>query len=112
MQKIPFLTLEQVKEIVKTYPTPWHIYDEKGIRENAKRLKEAFGWNKGFKEYFAVKATPNPFILNILKEYECGVDCSSMIELEMSDACGFHGKDIMFSSNETPVEEFKFANDL
>ena len=112
MQKIPFLTLEQVKEIVKTYPTPWHIYDEKGIRENAERLKEAFGWNKGFKEYFAVKATPNPFILNILKEYECGVDCSSMIELEMSDACGFHGKDIMFSSNETPVEEFKFANDL
>ena len=112
MQKIPFLTLEQVKEIVKTYPTPWHIYDEKGIRENAKRLKEAFSWNKGFKEYFAVKATPNPFILNILKEYGCGVDCSSMIELEMSDACGFHGKDIMFSSNETPVEEFKFANDL
>ena len=112
MQKIPFLTLEQVKEIVKTYPTPWHIYDEKGIRENAKRLKEAFGWNKGFKEYFAVKATPNPFILNILKEYDCGVDCSSMIELEMSDACGFHGKDIMFSSNETPIEEFKFANDL
>ena len=112
MQKMPFLTLEQVKEIVKTYPTPWHIYDEKGIRENAKRLKEAFGWNKGFKEYFAVKATPNPFILNILKEYDCGVDCSSMIELEMSDACGFHGKDIMFSSNETPVEEFKFANDL
>ena len=112
MQKIPFLTLEQVKEIVKTYPTPWHIYDEKGIRENAKRLKEAFGWNKGFKEYFAVKATPNPFILNILKEYDCGVDCSSMIELEMSDACGFYGKDIMFSSNETPVEEFKFVNDL
>lgn len=112
MQKIPFLTLEQVKEIVKTYPTPWHIYDEKGIRENAKRLKEAFSWNKGFKEYFAVKATPNPFILNILKEYDCGVDCSSMIELEMSDACRFHGKDIMFSSNETPVEEFKFANDL
>lgn len=112
MQKIPFLTLEQVKEIVKTYPTPWHIYDEKGIRENAKRLNEAFGWNKGFKEYFAVKATPNPFIMNILKEYGCGVDCSSMVELEMSDACGFSGKDIMFSSNETPIEEFKFANDL
>ena len=112
MQKIPFLTLEQVKEIVKTYPTPWHIYDEKGIRENAKRLNEAFSWNKGFKEYFAVKATPNPFIMNILKEYCCGVDCSSMVELEMSDACGFSGKDIMFSSNETPIEEFKFANDL
>ena len=112
MQKIPFLTLEQVKEIVKTYPTPWHIYVEKGIRENAKRLNEAFSWNKGFKEYFAVKATPNPFIMNILKEYGCGVDCSSMVELEMSDACGFSGKDIMFSSNETPIEEFKFANDL
>lgn len=112
MQKIPFLTLEQVKEIVKTYPTPWHIYDEKGIRENAKRLNEAFSWNKGFKEYFAVKATPNPFIMNILKEYGCGVDCSSMVELEMSDACGFSSKDIMFSSNETPIEEFKFANDL
>lgn len=112
MQKIPFLTLEQVKEIVKTYPTPWHIYDEKGIRENAKRLNEAFSWNKGFKEYFAVKATPNPFIMNILKEYGCGVDCSSMVELEMSDACGFSGKDIMFSSNETPIDEFKFANDL
>ena len=112
MQKIPFLKLEQVKEIVKTYPTPWHIYDEKGIRENAKRLNEAFSWNKGFKEYFAVKATPNPFIMNILKEYGCGVDCSSMVELEMSDACGFSGKDIMFSSNETPIEEFKFANDL
>jgi len=112
MQKIPFLTLEQVKEIVKTYPTPWHIYDEKGIRENAKRLNEAFSWNKGFKEYFAVKATPNPFIMNILKEYGCGVDCSSMVELEMSDACRFSGKDIMFSSNETPIEEFKFANDL
>ena len=112
MQKMPFLTLEQVKEIVKTYPTPWHIYDEKGIRENAKRLNEAFSWNKGFKEYFAVKATPNPFIMNILKEYCCGVDCSSMVELEMSDACGFSGKDIMFSSNETPIEEFKFANDL
>ena len=112
MQKIPFLKLEQVKEIVKTYPTPWHIYDEKGIRENAKRLNEAFSWNKGFKEYFAVKATPNPFIMNILKEYGCGVDCSSMVELEISDACGFSGKDIMFSSNETPIEEFKFANDL
>ena len=112
MQKIPFLTLDKVKEIVKTYPTPWHIYDEKGIRENAKRLNEAFSWNKGFKEYFAVKATPNPFIMNILKECGCGMDCSSMTELELSDACGFSGKDIMFSSNETPIEEFKFANDL
>ena len=112
MQKIPFLTLDKVREIVKTYPTPWHIYDEKGIRDNAKRLNEAFSWNKGFKEYFAVKATPNPFIMNILKECGCGMDCSSMTELELSDACGFSGKDIMFSSNETPIEEFKFANDL
>lgn len=112
MQKIPFLTLDKVKEIVKTYPTPWHIYDEKGIRDNVRKLNKAFSWNKGFKEYFAVKATPNPFILNILKEYGCGVDCSSVTELEMSDACGFCGKDIMFSSNETPVNEFKFANEL
>ena len=112
MQKRPFLTLEKVKEIVKDYPTPWHIYDEKGIRENARKLNEAFAWNKGFKEYFAVKATPNPFILNILKECGCGVDCSSMTELEMSDACGFFGDNIMFSSNETPAREFKFANDL
>ena len=112
MQKRPFLTLDKVREIVKEYPTPWHIYDEKGIVENARKLNEAFAWNKGFKEYFAVKATPNPFILNILKEQGCGVDCSSMTELEMSDACGFGGRDIMFSSNETPAEEFKFANDL
>ena len=112
MKKTPFLTLDKVEEIVKTYPTPWHIYDEKGIRENAKNLREAFSWNKGFKEYFAVKATPNPFIMNILKECGCGMDCSSMTELELADACGFTGKDIMFSSNETPIEEFKFANDL
>ena len=112
MKKTPFLTLDKVEEIVKTYPTPWHIYDEKGIRENAKNLREAFSWNKGFKEYFAVKATPNPFIMNILKECGCGMDCSSMTELELADACGFMGKDIMFSSNETPIEEFKFANDL
>ena len=72
MEKKPFVTLEQVQEMTKTYPTPFHLYDEKGIRENAKRLKEAFAWNKGFREYFAVKATPNPFILNILKDYACG----------------------------------------
>ena len=77
-QKKTFVTLEQLKEINKTYPTPYHLYDEKGIRANAERLKKAFSWNKGYREYFAVKATPNPFILNILKEYGCGTDCSSM----------------------------------
>ncbi len=112
MKKKPFVTMEQVQEMAGTYPTPFHLYDEKGIRENAKRLKEAFAWNKGFREYFAVKATPNPFILNILKDYGCGTDCSSLTELMMSDACGFHGHEIMFSSNDTPPEEFQFANDL
>ena len=112
MEKKPFVTLEQLQEMTETYPTPFHLYDERGIRENAKRLKEAFAWNKGFKEYFAVKATPNPFILKILQDMGCGTDCSSLTELMMSDACGFHGHDIMFSSNETPLYEFKFADDL
>ena len=80
-----------LREIAETYPTPFYLYDEKGIRENAERLKAAFSWNKGFREYFAVKATPNPFILNILKEYGCGTDCSSETELMMSKACGFTG---------------------
>lgn len=112
MEKKPFVTKEQLEEITKTYPTPFHLYDEKGIRENARQLKEAFSWNKGYKEYFAVKATPNPFILNILKEYGCGTDCSSMTELMMSKACGFSGNDIMFSSNDTPLEEFAYAAKL
>lgn len=110
--KTPFVTLEQIQEITKTYPTPFHIYDEKGIRENARRLNKAFSWNKGYKEYFAVKATPNPYILNILKEEGCGTDCSSLTELMMSDACGFSGDDIMFSSNVTPAEDFKLASKL
>ena len=105
MSKKPFVTKEQVEEIVKTYPTPFHLYDEKGIRENAKALKEAFAWNPGYKEYFAVKATPNPFLLQILKEYGCGCDCSSYTELLMSDAVGIDGHDIMFSSNDTPEED-------
>mgnify|MGYP000151261172 CR=1 FL=1 len=79
MEKKPFVTKEQLDEIVKKYPTPFHLYDEKGIRENAEAVKEAFAWNPGFREYFAVKATPNPFILNILKEYDCGCDCSSSV---------------------------------
>lgn len=110
--KKPFVTLEQIQEIVKTYPTPFHIYDEKGIRENARKLKEAFAWNKGFKEYFAVKATPNPFILQILKEEGCGTDCSSMTELMMSEAVDITGKNIMFSSNNTPAGEFTKAKEL
>ena len=111
MRKIPFVTLDEVKEIVKTYPTPFHIYDEKGIRENARNLKKAFSWNKGFKEYFAVKATPNPYILSILKEEGCGTDCSSLTEM-MSEACGITGENIMFSSNVTPAEEYVKAREL
>lgn len=112
MKKTPFITLEEVKEIVKKYKTPFHIYDEKGIRENARNLKKAFSWNKGFKEYFAVKATPNPFIMQILKEEGCGVDCSSLTELVMSEACGITGEEIMFSSNVTPAEEYIKARKL
>ena len=112
MKKLPFVTKEQIEEIVKIYPTPFHLYDEAGIRANAKAVKEAFSWNKGFREYFAVKATPNPFLINILKEYDFGCDCSSMTELMMAKACGMDGKHIMFSSNETPLEEFAYANEL
>ena len=112
MSKKPFVTKEQIEEIVKTYPTPFHLYDEKGIRENAKAVKEAFAWNPGFREYFAVKATPNPFILNILKEYDCGCDCASQTELMLADSQGFDGKHIMFSSNDTPAYEYKFADKI
>ena len=112
MDKKPFVTLEQLREIERTYPTPFYLYDEKGIRENAARLKQAFSWNRGYKEYFAVKATPNPFLLNILKDMGCGTDCSSMTELMMSRACGFSGSDIMFSSNDTPPEEFAYAEKM
>ncbi|MGN0408731.1 MAG: diaminopimelate decarboxylase [Bacteroides sp.] len=110
MPKKTFVTLEQIKEIAKTYPTPFHLYDEKGIRENAANLKKAFAWNKGYREYFAVKATPNPFILNILRDYGCGCDCSSMTELMMADRLNFDGESIMFSSNDTPAEEFAYAD--
>ncbi len=112
MEKIPFVTNEQIQEIVKKYPTPFHLYDEKGIRENAKALKEAFSWNKGYREYFAVKATPNPFLVSILREYGCGCDCSSLTELMFADAIGASGDDIMFSSNDTPAEEFVLAHKL
>lgn len=112
MEKKSFVTKQQIEEIVKTYPTPFHIYDEKGIRENAKTLKEAFSWNKGFKEYFAVKACPNPFLMKILHEYGCGSDCSSLTELMLSDAAGITGSEIMFSSNDTPAEDFELAAKL
>ena len=110
--KKTFVTKEQVEQIVAKYPTPFHLYDEKGIRENVKALKEAFAWNKGYREYFAVKATPNPYLIKILQEYDCGCDCSSMTELMLSKAIGATGDHIMFSSNDTPVEEFAYANKL
>ena len=112
MSKTPFTTKEKLEEIAKVYPTPFHLYDEAGIRKNAENLKKAFAWNKGFKEYFAVKATPNPFLINILREYGCGCDCSSRTELMLSKAIGAVGDDIMFSSNDTPPAEFKYADDL
>ena len=112
MEKKPFVTKEQLEEIVKEYPTPFHLYDEKGIRKNAKAMKEAFSWNKGFKEYFAVKATPNPYLIDILREYGCGCDCSSYTELMLSETIGCTGEDIMFSSNDTPKEDFQYAHKL
>lgn len=112
MEKLPFVTKEKAEEIAAQFPTPFHLYDERGIRENAAKLKEAFAWNKGYKEFFAVKATPNPFLINILREYGCGCDCSSKTELMLSKAIGAVGEDIMFSSNDTPLEEFKYCNDL
>lgn len=110
--KKTFVTKEKLEEIVKQYPTPFHLYDEKGIRANVKELYEAFSWNKGYKEFFAVKATPNPFLIQILHEYGCGCDCSSMTELMLSEAVGIVGEDVMFSSNDTPVEEFQKAAEI
>ncbi len=110
--KKPFVSLEQAKKIIEQYPTPFYLYDEKGIRENARKVNEAFSWNKGFREYFAVKATPTPGILQVLKEEGCGADCSSYTELIMADAVGHKGHDIMFSSNVTPAEDFILAAKL
>ena len=110
--KKPFVTKEQLEEIVKKYPTPFHLYDEKGMRENARRVNAAFSWNGGFKEYFAVKATPTPALLKILRQEGCGADCSSMTELMMAEKCGFKGHEIMFSSNNTLAEEFRLADQL
>ena len=110
--KRTFATAEQFAAIAEEYGTPVHIYDERGIRENARKLYKAFSWNKGFKEYFAVKATPTPKIVNILKEEGCGVDCSSLTELMLSERCGLSGSDIMFSSNDTPPEDMIKAREL
>lgn len=112
MNKIPFISREKAEEIAKEYPTPFYLYDEKGIRENARAVKEAFAWNSGFKEYFAVKATPNPCLIQILREYGCGCDCSSLTELMLSKAIGATGEDIMFSSNDTPAQEYAYAAKL
>ncbi len=110
--KKPFVTKDQIESIAKQYPTPFHIYDEAGIRRNARAMRDAFSWNPGFKEFFAVKATPTPAILRILKEEGCGTDCSSLTELMMSERLGFSTGEIMFSSNDTPPEEFAYAKKL
>lgn len=107
-----FVTAEALEEITRQFKTPFHLYDERGIRENARKLYKAFSWNKGFREYFAVKATPNPSILRILKEEGCGADCSSYTELLLAERIGLSGEDIMFSSNATPPEEFVKAREL
>ena len=112
VSKKTFVSLDQIRAITREYPTPFHLYDEAGIRANAQAVKEAFSWNEGFREYFAVKAEPNPFIMEILKEYGCGADCSSMTELMLSEKVGLTGDDIMFSSNDTPFEEFVKAKEL
>ena len=112
MKKTPFLTLEKAKEIIEEIPTPFHIYDEAGIRANARALKKAFSWNKGYREYFAVKATPNPYILQILKEEGCGCDCASYAELLLAQAVGCTGHDVMFSSNVTPEKDMRKAREM
>ena len=112
MKKTPFVTLDQVRAITAEIPTPFHLYDEVGIRRNARALKQAFSWNPGFREYFAVKATPNPYILQILKEEGCGCDCASYAELLMAEAVGCTGSDVMFSSNVTPEKDMRKAHEM
>lgn len=112
MKKIPFLTLEKAKELREQIPTPFHVYDEAGIRANARALKAAFSWNPGFKEFFAVKATPNPFLLKILHEEGCGCDCATYTELLLSEAVGITGHDVVFSSNVTPELDMRKARDM
>lgn len=110
--KVPFITKDQLDKITAEFPTPFHLYDEHGIREKARALNTAFSWNKGFKEFFAVKATPTPAILKILQEEGCGADCASYVELILANKCGFDKSEIMFSSNDTPAEEFLLAKKL
>lgn len=112
MKKIPFLTLEEAKEIREQIPTPFYVYDEAGIRANARALKAAFSWNPGFREYFAVKATPNPFLLKILHEEGCGCDCATYTELLLSEAVGITGHDVIFSSNDTPALDMRKAREM
>lgn len=112
MSKTPFVSKETLEKIAQQYPTPFYLYDEAGLRRNAEAVKKAFSWNPGFREYFAVKATPNPALLALFKEYDFGTDCSSMTELMLSKACGFEGHHIMFSSNETPAAEYAYADKI
>ena len=110
--KKTFVSAAQLEQIAAQYPTPFHIYDEQGIRENARRLNAAFSWNPGFREYFAVKATPTPAIMKVLQEEGCGCDCSSLTELMMAERIGCVGEHIVFSSNETPAEDYRLAAKL
>ncbi len=112
MTKVPFISLDQAKAIAADVPTPFHVYDETGIRNRVRQLKKAFSWNKGYQEYFAVKALPNPYILKLLKEEGCGVDCSSYTELLLAEVVGFAPENIMFSSNVTPVQDMQKAYEL
>jgi len=108
---LPF-SKEQIEKIIATYPTPFHIYDEKAIIENARYFKKAFSWNKGFKEYFAIKANPNPYLMKLMRNEGFGIDCSSIAELELAKRVGMSGNEIILTSNDTPVEEFQLAKDL
>jgi len=110
-KNIPF-SKEEVEKIVEKYPTPFHIYNEKAIRENSRRFKKAFEWNDGFKEYFAIKAAPNPYLMKILREEGFGIDCSSEAELELAKRVGMSGEEIMLTSNNTPASEFRAAKEL
>jgi diaminopimelate decarboxylase len=110
-KNIPF-SKEQLEKIIETNPTPFHIYDEKAMRENARRFVKAFSWNEGFKEYYAIKSAPNPYLMKILREEGFGIDCSSITELELAKRLGMSGDEIMLTSNDTPASEFQFAADL
>ena len=110
-RSLPF-SKKEIELIIEKYSTPFHIYDEKAIRENARRFKKAFDWNEGFKEYYAIKAAPNPFLMKILREEGFGIDCSSEAELELAKRVGMSGEEIMLTSNDTPASEFRLAKEL